>query len=89
MLPWDERGPMEDSYNGTTGNDFDQLIDQLAVATRDPGQHDLQHIYEQLAVPASMVNSRRRRLLNPGGISQVPLGGRAWRYHAAVGGEER
>ena len=33
MLPWDEWGPMEDSYNGKTGDDFDLLIDQLAVAT--------------------------------------------------------
>jgi hypothetical protein len=56
MLPWDEWGPMEASYNGTTGDDFDQLIDRLAVATTDPAQPDLQAIYEQLAVPASMIS---------------------------------
>jgi hypothetical protein len=56
MLPWDEWGPMEASYNGTTGDDFDQLIDRLAVATTDPAQPDLQPIYEQLAVPASMIS---------------------------------
>ena len=55
MLPWDEWGPMEDSYEGRTGADFDVLIDELAAATADPGQVDLQPIYDQLAVPASMI----------------------------------
>lgn len=55
MLPWDEWGPMEDSYNGKTGDDFDQLIDQLAAACRDHDQPELQRIYEQLAVPASLI----------------------------------
>jgi hypothetical protein len=45
---------MEDSYNGTTGDDFDLLIDQLVVATRDDDQAELQRVYEQVAVPASM-----------------------------------
>jgi len=31
MLPWDNWGPMQDSYNGRTGDDFDRLIDQLAA----------------------------------------------------------
>ena len=56
MLPWDEWGPMEDSYNGKTGDDFDLLMDELAAATRDPDQADLQRIYEQLAVPTSMIS---------------------------------
>lgn len=56
MLPWDVWGPMEDSYNGTTGDDFDELIDDLAAATHDPRNHDLRHVYDQLAVPASMTN---------------------------------
>jgi hypothetical protein len=55
MLPWDEWGPMEDSYNDTTGADFDLLIDRLAIATDDPQHRDLEHIYRQLAVPASMI----------------------------------
>jgi len=55
MLPWDEWGPMEDSYDGKTGDDFDLLIDDLAVATRAGDQPDLQRIYERLAVPASMI----------------------------------
>jgi hypothetical protein len=55
MLPWDEWGPMEDSYKGKTGDDFDRLIDQLAAATLDPDEPELKRIYEQLAVPASMI----------------------------------
>ena len=58
MLPWDEWGPMQDSYDGKTGADFDRLIDQLAAATDDPegpGGVDLLAIYDQLAVPASMI----------------------------------
>ena len=34
MLPWDEWGPMADSYDGTTGTDFDELIDDLAGCDR-------------------------------------------------------
>jgi len=58
MLPCDEWGPMQDSYDGKTGGDFDRLIDQLAAATDDPegpGGVDLLAIYDQLAVPASMI----------------------------------
>lgn len=55
MLPWDEWGQMADSYAGTTGEDFDRLIDDLATATADPDHRDLQHIYGQLAVPSGMV----------------------------------
>jgi hypothetical protein len=55
MLPWDEWGPMEDSYNGKTGDDFDLLMDELAAATRDHDQAALLRIYEHLAVPASMI----------------------------------
>jgi hypothetical protein len=55
MLPWDEWGPMEASYNNETGPDFDLLMDQLAIATADPEQADLEPIYGQLAVPDSMV----------------------------------
>jgi hypothetical protein len=55
MLPWDEWGPMEDSYNDKTGPDFDVLIDELATATGDPSGFDLQPLYAQLAVPAPMI----------------------------------
>jgi Transglutaminase-like superfamily len=55
MLPWDEWGPMEASYNNETGPGFDLLIDQLAVATADPEHADLEAIYDRLAVPESMI----------------------------------
>ncbi len=55
MLPWDEWGPMEASYRGDTDDDFDMLIDQLAVVTLGHDHMDLQRIYEQLAVPISMI----------------------------------
>jgi hypothetical protein len=54
-LPWDEWGPMDDSYNGRTGDDFDLLIDQVAIACRDDDQLELQRRYDRLAVPASMI----------------------------------
>jgi hypothetical protein len=55
MLPWDEWGPMRDSYEAETGDDFDVLIDELAAVTNDPREPELQRVYEQLAVPASMI----------------------------------
>lgn len=54
MLPWDEWGPMADSYNGTTGDDFDELIDDLAAATSGSDSREMWRIYERLAVPVSM-----------------------------------
>jgi hypothetical protein len=54
MLPWDEWGPMQDSYDDKTGPDFDLLIDELAIATGHPDHPGLQDIYDQLAVPADM-----------------------------------
>ena len=56
MLPWDEWGPMTDSYKGATGEDFDRLIDELAVATNDPNGFDLTHIYDRLAIPATLLH---------------------------------
>ena len=55
MLPWDVWGPMQDSYDGNTGDDFDLLIDKLAVACDDHDMAGLQRIYEELAVPASLI----------------------------------
>jgi hypothetical protein len=56
VLPWDEWGPMADSYDGKTGAEFDALIDQVAEATHHPDAPGLSHLYEQLAVPESMVH---------------------------------
>jgi hypothetical protein len=55
MLPWDVWGPMEDSYDGKTGDDFDLLIDQLAGACHALDEPDLERIYEQLSVPAVLI----------------------------------
>ncbi len=55
MLPWDVWGPMEDSYDGRTGDDFDVLIDELAAACDDADEPGLQRVYETLAVPASLI----------------------------------
>jgi hypothetical protein len=55
MLPWDEWGPMKDSYDGKTGDDFDRLIDAYAMAAATDDSPTLRHLYEQLTVPASMI----------------------------------
>ena len=56
MLPWDVWGPMEDSYDGKTGEDFDKLIDDLAIATQDGDVAEMTRVYEQLAIPDSMIS---------------------------------
>lgn len=56
MLPWDAWGPMEDSYSGKTGDDFDRLVDDLAAACGSGDERSLERVYRQLAVPASMIS---------------------------------
>lgn len=55
MLPWDEWGPMAASYQGTTGEDFDRLVDDLTAATQEPDPSELRRSFESLAVPAPMI----------------------------------
>ena len=55
MLPWDVWGPMEDSYDGKTGDDFDVLIDELAAACDDHDEPGLHRVYGELTVPASLI----------------------------------
>jgi Transglutaminase-like superfamily len=55
LLPWDEWGPMEASYEGRTGDDFDQLMDELAEASRTDDDDELQRIYSLLAVPEALI----------------------------------
>ena len=55
MLPWDEWGPMKDSYDGKTGDDFDALIDDYAAAAESDDGPTLQLTYDQLTVPAAMI----------------------------------
>ena len=55
MLPWDEWGPMTDSYDNKTGPEFDELMDQLAAATTNEDTTELRRIYDDhLSVPTSM-----------------------------------
>ena len=55
MLPWDAWGPMEASYKGETGPEFDRLIDEVAAACRDEGTWAPQAAYAKVAVPAEMI----------------------------------
>jgi hypothetical protein len=55
MLPWDEWGPMADSYDGTTGDEFDELVDDLAAATGSADPQEMGRIYERLTVPPSLI----------------------------------
>lgn len=55
MLPWDEWGPMADSYAGETGDDFDELIDRASDAMSSADAHEVQRVYAQLIVPPDMV----------------------------------
>jgi hypothetical protein len=55
MLPWDAWGPMEASYKGDTGPEFDQLIDEVAAACRDERTWASQAAYARVAVPAGMI----------------------------------
>jgi hypothetical protein len=55
MLPWDEWGPIRDSYEGNTGEDFDRLIDELATGCAGEDNTALRELYEGLAVPDVMI----------------------------------
>jgi hypothetical protein len=57
MLPWDEWGRMEASYEGKTGPDYDELIDTIAAvcAADDPGAVANLYASEDLAVPTALL----------------------------------
>ncbi len=57
MLPWDEWGRMNASYNGETGSDFDQLVDAIAkvCASGDPSAIRALYATEELSVPPFMI----------------------------------
>ena len=59
MLPWDEWGPMRDSYDGRTGEDFDVIMDKLAVACDAADPAAVHRAYEDYAVPAVMLDDGR------------------------------
>jgi Transglutaminase-like superfamily len=57
MLPWDEWGRMDDSYNGRTGPDYDELIDRVASACESDDSETLLATYREqdLAVPEAII----------------------------------
>lgn len=55
MLPWDEWGPMEDSYKGNTDDDFDRLMDELAIVCAGDDLTALAKLYDTLAIPADLI----------------------------------
>jgi len=58
VLPWDNWGRMEDSYQGRTGPDYDELIDRVAAACADPEPAAAEATYRipELTVPATMLD---------------------------------
>jgi hypothetical protein len=57
VLPWDNWGRMQDSYDGKTGADYDALIDRVAAACTDPSGSAAQDLYRtpELTVPPAML----------------------------------
>lgn len=55
MLPWDDWGPMQASYQGRTGADFDRQIDELAALCRGEDLAAIQRVYEAFAVPKELI----------------------------------
>ena len=57
MLPWDEWGRMETSYQGTTGPEYDELIDRVAAAcaAADPSAATALYAVSELRVPDTLV----------------------------------
>lgn len=57
MLPWDEWGRMTASYQGTTGPEYDALMDQIAdaCATDEPAAISKVYASEDLTVPEDMI----------------------------------
>jgi hypothetical protein len=57
MLPWDEWGRMEMSYQGNTGPDYDQLIDSVAAACGAADPSDAAALYDlsELQVPRELI----------------------------------
>jgi hypothetical protein len=57
MLPWDEWGRMTDAYNGETGPDYDELLDEVATVCAADDPRAVAALYEHvdLRVPPSMI----------------------------------
>ncbi|HEY7431624.1 MAG TPA: transglutaminase-like domain-containing protein [Streptosporangiaceae bacterium] len=57
MLPWDEWGRMSAAYRGETGDDYDELLDELAAvcAADDPAAVASLYAHDDLRVPAEII----------------------------------
>ncbi|MFG1684002.1 transglutaminase-like domain-containing protein [Nonomuraea sp. NPDC049269] len=57
MLPWDEWGRMETSYQGATGPDYDSLMDVIATTCAADNPEAMAQLYESedLEVPTHMI----------------------------------
>ncbi|MFD1535700.1 transglutaminase-like domain-containing protein [Nonomuraea guangzhouensis] len=57
MLPWDEWGRMEASYQGATGPDYDSLMDAIATTCAADDPEAMARLYESedLEVPTHMI----------------------------------
>ena len=58
MLPWDEWGRMTAAYRGETGEDYDELLDEIAAvcAADDPAAVARLYARDDLRVPAEIVS---------------------------------
>jgi hypothetical protein len=57
MLPWDEWGRMDASYQGQTGADYDELIDAIAKVCADDNPLAVADLYDvdELKVPPGLI----------------------------------
>jgi Transglutaminase-like superfamily len=57
MLPWDGWGQMTAAYRGETGQDYDELLDELALvcAADDPAAVASLYAHDDLRVPAKLI----------------------------------
>jgi hypothetical protein len=57
MLPWDEWGRMTAAYRGETGEDYDELLDEIAAvcAADDPAAVVGLYAHDDLRVPAEII----------------------------------
>jgi hypothetical protein len=57
VLPWDEWGRMQASYDGRTGPEYDRLMDVIAATCASEDDDAVRDLYatEDLAVPAALV----------------------------------
>lgn len=56
-LPWDEWGRMTEAYEGTTGPDYDELLDTLAAVCADDNPRAIASLYErhEFRVPLDLI----------------------------------